>query len=142
MNTSERTEQEVADIIRRADAEFTRAPSAAVWERVAAEVQASAKPQLRVVHSANRSRNRILLAVAACLVAVLTVVWQFATKDDQTRIATAPELQRTIERSALEGPLELERAGQATALRRELYDGVVVKVGEMSTSALQVCEAC
>ena len=141
MRHPELNEDQVTQLVRDTDARAEHAPSAAVWGRVEAHLDAAAQPRLRVVHRANRGRMRVLLAVAACLLAVFGLTWYTTTTPDQDgAVLSEVDIQRTIERGQLQGPLELE--GETTTLRRSIYDGVVVKVGELRTDALQVCEAC
>lgn len=141
MSTPNLTEDQLIDRLRDADARAERMPSQAVWERVDARLSAPATASpLRVVHRANHSRMRLLMSVAACLLAVFGLAWYFTSGPDDGAVLSEVDIQRTVERSQLEGALELE--GERAPLRRSIYDGVAVKVGELSTDALQVCEAC
>ncbi len=144
MSHSNLTEDQVTARVREADAHLQLTPSPKVWERVEASLATSASPvhnsPLRVVHRANHSRMRTLLAVAACLIAVFGLTWFYASSPDEGVVLSDTAILRTVERSQLNGALELD--GESIPLRNSLYDGVVVKVGEMRTDALQVCEAC
>lgn len=83
---------------------------------------------------------RMLYAVAACLMAVFGLSWYYTKSPGEGAVLSEVDILRSVERMQLEGPLELD--GETTPLRRSLYDGVVVKVGEMATRELMVCEAC
>ena len=136
------TEGEVVRLVRQADARAETPVSAGLWSRVEdrlAEAPAR-RSSLRVVHSATR-RMRRLAAVAAVLLAVLGLTWYAASRQAASGTLVSEErLQRTLDREALEGPLELD--GRSRPLGRDLYRGVAVKEGDLSTDVIRACNPC
>lgn len=84
---------------------------------------------------------RRLLAVAAILLAVIGLTWQLADRNNaQGTLVSDRDIQRTLKRRALEGPLELD--GRSRPLGRDLYRGVAVKEGTLATNVLRACSPC
>lgn len=105
-------------------------------------------PNLRVVHRANRQRFYLLMSIAAALLALLGAGWWLASPQGELDGLDLVQVQGgafdrplQTDRSALEGELELEGDPSPT-LRRDLYEGIVIKTGDLSISALRVCSPC
>ena len=139
------TEAELVEIVRRADAASATPVSEGLWSRVESRLQADASVaapprRLRVVHS-RVQRLRRLAAVAAVLLAVFGVTWYFASRDAASGTLVAQEnLQRNLDREALEGPLELD--GATRPLGRDLYRGVAIEEGTLGVEVIQACNPC
>ncbi len=150
-------EQNIEDLIRKADQGATAPISDSLWQRVEAGLDANltsahapvealaAKPisNLRVVRQANQVRFRRLLAIAASLLALLGVGWWLsapqAKVESEQLLSSSNDID--LDRSTLEGPLEIDGDVQP-GVSRSIYEGVIVKNGEMSVSTLRVCSPC
>ena len=139
------TETELVDLVRERLRSRETPASDALWSRVASRLDAPARrehPRARmtVVHSSVR-RMRRLAAVAAALLLAVGLAWFAATRERPAeQLVSAERLQRTLDRQALEGPLELD--GASRPLGRDLYEGVAVKLGTARTDALRACDPC
>lgn len=136
------SENGIVDLVRQADARVRVPVSDGLWERVERRLPepAQRKATLRVVHS-TAQRVRRLAAVAAVLLAVLGLTWYVADRQAaRGTLVHETGLRRSLDRQALEGPLELD--GRSRPLRRELYRGVAVKEGDLGTEVLRACNPC
>ena len=148
MPTNAPTEREIVDRVRAALIRRETPVSTQLWSRVEAGLSvAEAQPpvavpraRMTVAHSAAR-RMRRLVAVAATLLVVCALGLYLATQPRTAdQLVSGAQLQRTLDRQALEGPLELD--GATRPLGRELYEGVAVKLGTEGTDALRACNPC
>ena len=159
------TDRDLVDLVRAAEARATVPVSPDLWSRVAGELPSVAegvgadvsqarplpKPtpedayqrargKLRVVHS-SITRMRRLAAVAAVLLAVLGVgYWFVAREAARGALVEESTLQRSLDRAALEGPLEVD--GRSRPLGRDLYRGVAIEEGNYATDVIRACNPC
>ena len=144
------THRPVEDLIREADRDLTSrtSDSGRLWERIESGLAndgivalptdhtASAgavrnASSMRVVHRAGRQRLNRLLSIAATLLLLLVAAWWMADEGvSHPGTLTADEAgNQDFDRLSLEGELELEGI-PSPVLRREVYEGVVVKNGD------------
>lgn len=142
MPTNATPEDQLVERVRQLESRHTLPVTEELWARVAEGLPASdarARP-LRVAYSSTR-RMRRLAAVAAVLLAVLGLTWYLAGREaSRGSLVTQASLQRSLDRRALEGPLELD--GRTRPLGRDLYRGVAVKEGTLATDVLRACDPC
>ena len=156
------THRPVEDLIREADRDLTSSTSkeGRLWDRIESGLDADdvvalptthtatagairSSSSMHVVHRAGRQRLNRLLSIAATLLLLLVAAWWLAdggVSDSGTLTAGGGGSQH-FDRLSLEGELELEGL-PSPVLRREVYEGVVVKNGDQSITALRVCSPC